>query len=618
MYDIIVIGAGHAGIEAALASARLNNKTMIVMGNFERVANMSCNPSIGGPAKGIIVREIDALGGQMAKTADKTLLQIKMLNVSKGPAVRALRAQSDKIAYQKEMQQVILNTPNLDIKEAYVASLITEENKIKGIILESGEEIQAQAVILASGTYLSSRVLVGHNYRDSGPDNERTTSSLSESLKSLGFRLLRLKTGTPPRIKTASIDFSKTEPQYGDKVLRKFSEETETVLPFEKQEKCYLTYTTPETHEIIRKNILKSAMYSGLIKGIGPRYCPSIEDKVMRFKDKERHQIFLEPESLEIDETYIQGFSTSLPHDIQEELIHSLPGLEHAVIGKYAYAIEYDAIDPQQLKRNLESKIINNLFFAGQINGTSGYEEAACQGLIAGINASLKIKNKEPLILRRDEAYIGVLIDDLITKGITDPYRLLTSRAEFRLLLRHDNAETRLLKYGYEIGLISETRYQRYLAEQETIKKIIGFVEELRINPNKETNAYLQEHNKDLINEKISGFEFLKRPNNDFETLKAVLKIELDYPEKLLEQALIEIKYAGYIEKEYKEAKKMEIMESRKIPEDFDYDEVKNIASEAREKLKKIRPETIAQAARISGVNPSDIAILLVWLESKK
>ncbi|NLD26257.1 MAG: tRNA uridine-5-carboxymethylaminomethyl(34) synthesis enzyme MnmG, partial [Acholeplasmataceae bacterium] len=313
-----------------------------------------------------------------------------------------------------------------------------------------------------------------------------------------------------------------------------------------------------------------------------------------------------------------QGFSTSLPHDIQEELIHSLPGLEHAVIGKYAYAIEYDAIDPQQLKRNLESKIINNLFFAGQINGTSGYEEAACQGLIAGINASLKIKNKEPLILRRDEAYIGVLIDDLITKGITDPYRLLTSRAEFRLLLRHDNAETRLLKYGYEIGLISETRYQRYLAEQETIKKIIGFVEELRINPNKETNAYLQEHNKDLINEKISGFEFLKRPNNDFETLKAVLKIELDYPEKLLEQALIEIKYAGYIEKEYKEAKKMEIMESRKIPEDFDYDEVKNIASEAREKLKKIRPETIAQAARISGVNPSDIAILLVWLESKK
>jgi tRNA uridine 5-carboxymethylaminomethyl modification enzyme len=618
MYDIIVIGAGHAGIEAALAGARLNNKTLMVMGNFKRVANMSCNPSIGGPAKGILVREIDALGGQMAKTIDKTLLQIKMLNISKGPAVRALRAQADKKAYPKYMQKIILSTPNLDIKEAYVVSLITENQEVKGIVLEDGEEIKAKTVIIASGTYLSSRILIGHKYKDSGPDNERTSTGLSESLKKLGIRLLRLKTGTPPRIKTETIDFSKAVPQYGDTVVRKFSEETEKVLPFSEQGVCYLTYTTPETHKIINENIHRSAMFSGLIKGIGPRYCPSIEDKITRFKDKERHQIFLEPESLDLKEIYVQGLSTSLPKDIQEEMVRTVPGLENAVISKYAYAIEYDAIDPQQLRYSLESKIINNLFFAGQINGTSGYEEAACQGLIAGINASLKIQNKEPLVLRRDEAYIGVLIDDLITKGVVDPYRLLTSRAEFRLLLRHDNAETRLMKYGYQIGLISEERYQKFQNEQKKIKDLIALVEEIKIYPNKETNSYLQENDKVIINEKISGFEFLKRPKNDFNDLRNIVNITIDYPDKLLEQALIEIKYAGYIEKEYKQAKKMEIMESRKIPEDFNYDVVKNLASEAREKLKKIRPETIAQATRISGVNPSDIAILLVWLESKK
>jgi tRNA uridine 5-carboxymethylaminomethyl modification enzyme len=601
MYDIIVIGGGHAGVEAALASARLDNKTLMVTGNFKRVATMSCNPSIGGPAKGIIVREIDALGGQMAKTADQTLLQIKMLNVSKGPAVRALRAQADKIAYPEYMQEVILKTPNLEVKEAYVTSLLIEEGKVKGIKLENGEEILSHAVILSSGTYLSSRVLVGHSFKEIGPDNERTTTGLSKCLKALGFNLLRLKTGTPPRVKTDTIDFSKLIPQYGDKAPRRFSEETENVLPFEKQEVCYLTYTTPETHEIIRKNLLLSSMYSGLIKGVGPRYCPSIEDKVTRFQDKERHQIFLEPESLEIEETYIQGLSTSLPHEIQEKLVHSVPGLENAKISKYAYAIEYDAIDPQQLKHSLESKLVKNLFFAGQINGTSGYEEAACQGLIAGV-----------------KAYIGVLIDDLITKGVEDPYRLLTSRAEFRLLLRHDNAEARLIKYGYQVGLIPEARYQKFLKEQEDKRTLIELTKELKVSPKKEVNDYLLKNDKQVIHNLISGYDFLKRPGIDFADLKEVTGINFDNSDKILEQILIEIKYSGYIEKEYKEARKMAVMESRRIPEDMNYNQITNIASEAREKLKKIRPETIAQASRISGVNPSDIAILLVWLEGKK
>ncbi|MDD3999335.1 MAG: tRNA uridine-5-carboxymethylaminomethyl(34) synthesis enzyme MnmG [Bacilli bacterium] len=618
MYDIIVIGGGHAGVEAALSSARLDNKTLLVTGNISKIAIMSCNPSIGGPAKGIIVREIDALGGQMAKTTDKALLQIKMLNVSKGPAVRALRAQVDKVAYPEYMQEVLFATSNLEIKEAYVDSLLTENGKVIGIKLDGGKEFFSQAVILSSGTYLASRVLVGHSYRDIGPDDQKTTTGLSECLKGLGFTLKRLKTGTPPRLRRNTIDFSKLIPQYGDKNPDKFSEETASVLPFEKQEVCYLTYTSSETHKIIRENILLSSMYSGLIKGIGPRYCPSIEDKVTRFSDKERHQIFLEPESLHLDETYVQGLSTSFPHDIQEQLVHSVPGLENAEIAKYAYAIEYDAIDPQQLKHSLESKLIKNLFFAGQINGTSGYEEAACQGLMAGINAHLIIRNQKPLILRRDEAYIGVLIDDLITKGVDDPYRLLTSRAEFRLLLRHDNAEARLLKYGYQVGLISEVRYQRFLKGQEEINNLIEMTKEIKVSPKNNVNEYLFKSNKQIINNVISGYEFLKRPGIEFSDLEEVTQVRLNYTEKTLKQAIIEIKYSGYIEKEFKAAKKMVVMESRKIPDGLNYDEITNIASEAREKLKKIRPETIAQASRISGVNPSDIAILLVWLESKK
>jgi len=618
MYDIIVLGGGHAGSEAAIASAKLGNKTLMVLGNFNRIAHLSCNPSIGGPAKGVIVREIDALGGQMAKIIDRTLLQIKMLNVSKGPAVRALRAQADKVAYPEEMKTVIRNTPGLDYIEMYIVDLIIEGKTVKGVILENGQRYYSKAVIISSGTYLSSKILVGHTVRYMGPDNERTTTQLSESLRKLGFKMIRLKTGTPPRVKKKSIDFSKMKPQEGDRDVRQFSNETDDILPYEKQEKCFLTYTTEITHRIIRENLHLSSMYSGLVEGVGPRYCPSIEDKIIRFADKDRHQIFIEPESTALDEMYVQGLSTSLPVEIQDKLVRSIPGLENAVITRYAYAIEYDAIDPRQLKRSLEAKQIKNLFFAGQVNGTSGYEEAACQGLIAGINANQIIKNKPPLILRRDEAYIGVLIDDLITKGVKDPYRLLTSRAEFRLLLRHDNAETRLIKYGYEAGLVSKERYERYLNKRKKLDNLIEKTKKIKVNPKPENNEYLINNKKMPINKQVNGYDFLKRPNVDFNDLEAVSNIKFGEPQNLKEVALIEIKYSGYIEKEYKAAKKMAQMESRKIPIDIDYDAITNLAYEAKEKLKLVKPETISQASRISGVNPSDIAILLVWLERKR
>ena len=590
-YDIIVIGGGHAGVEAALAAARLNKKTLMLVGSINRIANMPCNPSIGGPAKGIIVREIDALGGEMGIATDKTLLQLKMLNGSKGPAVRALRAQADKTTYPEYMKNVIFSTPNLDVKEGYVTSLISENKVIKGVVFE-GEEIYCKIVIIASGTYLSSCILCGYTSTPSGPDNEPTTTELSESLRSLGIELIRLKTGTPPRIQKDSIDYSKTAIQYGDEKLYKFSETTDSVRPLNEQVPCYLTYTTEETHNIIKANLNKSSMYSGLVTGVGPRYCPSIEDKIVRFADKERHQLFIEPEGSQIDEMYLQGFSTSMPHDVQELMVHSLPGLENAIITKYAYAIEYDAINPLQLKSSLELKFIDGLFFAGQVNGTSGYEEAACQGLIAGINASLKLDGKEPLVLRRDEAYTGVLIDDLITKGVRDPYRMLTSRAEFRLLLRHDNSEQRLLEYGYQVGLISNDRYNKDCEKEN--------------NKNK------------LLTGKVSAYDLLKRPEIDFNDIQVLFNIDLDLDETSQEQILISIKYEGYIAKEYKTAKKFQVMETKKIPVDIDYNIIPNIASEARDKLNKVRPETISQASRISGVNPSDISILLVYLESRK
>jgi tRNA uridine 5-carboxymethylaminomethyl modification enzyme len=618
MYDIIVIGGGHAGVEAALAASRLKNKTLLIVGNINKIASLPCNPSIGGPAKGIIVREIDAIGGQMAKTTDATLLQIKMLNISKGPAVRALRAQADKVAYPQYMGELVVSADNLDLKEAYVTGLTYNKEEVTGVVLENGEEIASKIVIMATGTYLASDVLVGHSKTSSGPENQKTSFGLSKSLVDLGFELTRLKTGTPPRIRKDSVDYSKMAIQSGDDYPWVFSNTTKETLPLSEQVNCYLTYTSPKTHEIINNNLGLSSMYSGLVKGLGPRYCPSIEDKIVRFADKERHQIFVEPESKYSDELYLQGLSTSFPHEIQEQIVASVPGLENAVITKYAYAIEYDAINPMELKRSLEAKRINNLFFAGQINGTSGYEEAAAQGLMAGINASLKLKNLQPLILRRDEAYIGVLIDDLTTKGIVDPYRMLTSRAEFRLLLRNDNAETRLLKYGYEVGLINQERYDLFLTKEKLIDETINKLHEIKINPKPAINQYLIEQTKDVINEKITGYDFLKRTDINFEDLSFATSFVFGLSNDMKEEILIKIKYEGYIKKEYKNAQKLAVMESKIIPSDINYDDIPNIAKEAKDKLKKIKPGTISQATRISGVNPSDISILLVYLESRR
>ena len=598
-YEIIVVGGGHAGCEATFASANKGHKTLLVTGSIDKIAMMPCNPHIGGSAKGIVVREIDALGGMMGKVADKTHLQMKMLNFSKGPAVRSLRAQADKITYPKEMQKLLKEHENIDIIEDMVEDLIIENNKIKGIKLSTGKEIYSKSVILTTGTYMKADILVGSSRTRSGPSNTRPSLFLSENLEKLGFKILRLKTGTPPRIQRDTIDFSKTKLEPGDDKLYTFSYDLEPMYKVEDQMPCYLTYTTEKTHEIIRDNLSKSSMYGAIDEklGTGPRYCPSIEDKVVRFADKERHQLFLEPESKYFDDIYVQGFSTSMPHDIQELMVHSLPGLENAKILRYAYAIEYDAIDSKDLYPSLETKLVENLYTAGQINGTSGYEEAACQGLMAGINAALKIEGKEPLILKRDEAYIGVLIDDLVTKGVRDPYRLLTSRAEYRLLLRSDNADLRLRKYGYEVGLINEEQYNKLLIKEENINSII---EEL-------SNNYIN------IPAKISLYDYVKRTEVSINDVKD--KLSKEYNELELEQAEIQIKYEGYIKKAKKEAEKMRKLENKKIPKDIDYDKVPNLASEARIKLKEVRPESFGQAIRISGVNPSDISILSVYMK---
>ena len=596
-YDVIVVGGGHAGCEASLAAARLGKKTLLITGNKNNIADMPCNPSIGGPAKGIIVREIDALGGEMGKNTDKSFLQMKMLNTKKGPAVRALRAQGDKITYHKEMLKTLENTENLEILEAMVEDLMTDNKVIKGVILSDKKEIFGKAVILTTGTYLKGMILYGSHKESGGPHGEKPSLHLSDKLKDLGFTIKRLKTGTPPRIKKDTIDYSKAEIQPGDDVCRNFSFSNKLEYDTTKQEPCYLIYTTTKTHEIIKANLDKSSMYGGYVEGVGPRYCPSIEDKIVKFADKDRHQLFLEPESLFYDDIYLQGFSTSMPHDVQEEMVHSLPGLENAEIVKYAYAIEYDAIDSKQLKPSLETKVIENLFTAGQINGTSGYEEAAGQGIIAGINAVLKIDNKEPLILKRNEAYIGVLIDDLVTKGVRDPYRLLTSRAEYRLLLRSDNADLRLRKYGYEVGLISKEQYDRLINKEENITRIINELNDISIKSDK----------------KMNGIEYVKRTENSINDIKD--KLSKKYDELELEQAEIQIKYEGYIRKARKEAEKMRKLENKKIPADIDYDKVPNLASEARIKLKEVRPLSFSQASRISGVNPSDIAILSVYMK---
>ena len=615
-YDIIVVGGGHAGCEASLASARLNNKTLLITGNIKNIADMPCNPSIGGPAKGIIVREIDALGGEMGNNTDHSLLQMKMLNTKKGPAVRALRAQGDKITYPKEMLNTMKNQANLEILEAIVEDLIVENNTVKGVILEDGTKIEAKAVILTTGTYLRSVVLRGTTKTVSGPHGETPSKYLSTKLKEYGFTIQRLKTGTPPRIAKDSIDYTKASLEPGDDIKYTFSFDNTPMYEIEDQVPCHLIYTTKETHKIINENLDKSSMYGGYVEGIGPRYCPSIEDKVVRFKDKERHQLFLEPESIYYDDIYIQGFSTSMPEDVQERMVHSLPGLENAKILKYAYAIEYDAIDPLQLKQSLETKVLENLFTAGQINGTSGYEEAAGQGLIAGINASRKINNEEPLVLKRNEAYIGVLIDDLVTKGTKEPYRMLTSRAEYRLLLRHDNADLRLREYGYKIGLISKEKYNKFTKKKKDIEELINLLKTNKITPKKEVNDYLESINSTKLQDGITLYELLKRPEITMENIKKF--IEIEYSDEVIEQVEIQDKYEGYINKALKEAEKMLDLEKIRIPDNIDYGIVPNLASEGRQKLAQVRPTTIAQASRISGVNPADISILMVYLKKEK
>ena len=616
-YEIIVVGGGHAGCEASLAASRMGHKTLLITGNIKNIADAPCNPSVGGPAKGILVREIDALGGEMGKNTDKSHLQIKKLNTKKGPAVQALRAQIDKITYPKNMLETLRKEKNLNIKEAMVEDLIIKDNKVFGVKLANNEEILSDAVILTTGTYLRGNILIGSKKTVGGPHGEKPSLHLSDNLKKYGFTIQRLKTGTPPRIDKSSIDFSKALVQPGDNKKRYFSYLEESYYKLKDQVDCHLIYTTPKTHELIKDNLKLSSMYGGYVEGIGPRYCPSIEDKIVRFADKERHQLFLEPESRYYDDIYLQGFSTSMPEEIQEKMVHSLPGLEHAKILKYAYAIEYDAIDPLQLKQSLETKVIENLFTGGQINGTSGYEEAACQGLIAGINASLKLENKEPLILRRDEAYIGVLIDDLVTKGTKEPYRMLTSRAEYRLLLRDDNADLRLSKYGHDIGLLNDKQYNKYKLKLENIEKITKLLKETYITPKKEINDYLESIKTPKIKDRISLYDLEKRQEITFNKIKRFLPLA-KYPKDAIDQIEIMIKYDGYIKKEEKEALKMQEYENILIPENIDYNNIKNIATEAKDKLNKIRPTSIGQAMRISGVNPADISILMIYLKRGK
>lgn len=614
-YDIIVVGGGHAGCEAAAASSKQGFKTALITSNKKNIADMPCNPSIGGTAKGVVVREIDALGGLMGVVADASHLQIKMLNSGKGPAVKSLRAQGDKITYPQNMVKALESIETLDILEGMVEDLIVEDQTIKGVICDSGEKYLCDALILTTGTYLKSKILVGSTHKEEGPHGETSSKHLSDKLRKLGFEIQRLKTGTPQRIDPTTVDYSKLTEELGDPEPWTFSFDIDPLYDVDKQRKCYLVYTNEKTHQIIRDNLTKSAIYGGYAEGIGPRYCPSIEDKVVRFADKERHQLFLEPESDYYPDLYLQGFSTSMPIDVQEQMVHSLVGLENAKILKYAYAIEYDAINPLQLTPSLETKIIKNLFTAGQINGTSGYEEAAGQGLIAGINAGLKLKGKAPLILKRNESYIGVLIDDLVTKGTKEPYRLLTSRAEYRLILRHDNADLRLRKYGYECGVVTEEQYERLLTKEQNISELTKELNEITINNKNVSKEILSVLEIDKLDSGISAYNLLKRPQIKIEHI--VNYLSKKYPKEVLEIVEISIKYEGYIAKTIREVEKMLKLESKKIPKDIDYDKILNLASEARQKLKTIRPETVAQATRISGVNPTDISILTVYLKKE-
>ena len=611
-YDVIIIGAGHAGVEAALASASMGCNTLLTTLNMDNIAMMPCNPSVGGPAKGHLVREIDALGGEMGVNADKTCIQYRMLNTGKGPAVQALRAQADKKLYQNTMKHTCELQENLDIKQLLIDEILFEDNKVTGVVVETGEVYTCKAVVLASGTYLKGRIIIGENTYDGGPNGQRAAIKLSSCLLKAGVELMRFKTGTPARVDRRSLDFSKMIIQPGDDEVHNFSFMSD--VKTREQVPCWLTYTNEQTHKIIRDNIERAPMANGIITGVGPRYCPSIETKIVRFPDKERHQLFIEPEGLDTEEMYVQGMSTSMPIDVQMEFLCTIPGLENVRIMRPGYAIEYDCINPLQLKPSLEFKKISGFFSAGQTNGTSGYEEAASQGLIAGINAALKIQGKEPLILKRSDGYIGVLIDDLVTKGTNEPYRVMTSRAEYRLLLRQDNADLRLTEKGRQVGLVSDERYARFVKRRDSIKNTIELLSEIRIHPNKETLAKMQEFELGSIHNTVTAADLLKRKEISYDDLKHIIELP-EISEDVKKQVEITLVYEGYIKKQLEQVERMEKLEEKLLPEDINYDEVSSLRDEAREKLNAIRPISIGQASRISGVSPADISVLLVYLE---
>ncbi|EOL49217.1 tRNA uridine 5-carboxymethylaminomethyl modification enzyme MnmG [Enterococcus phoeniculicola] len=617
-YDVIIVGAGHAGSEAALASARMGAKTLLLTINLDMVAFMPCNPSVGGPAKGVVVREIDALGGEMGRNIDKTYIQMRMLNTGKGPAVRALRAQADKQAYATEMKHTIEKEENLTLRQGIVDKLIVEEGVCKGVVTATGAAYAAKAVVITAGTALRGEIIIGELKYSSGPNNSQPSVNLADHLRELGFEIARFKTGTPPRVKSSSIDYSVTEEQPGDEEPNHFSFSTPDSDYNLNQEPCWLTYTNEGTHEIIQRNLHRAPMFTGIVEGVGARYCPSIEDKIVRFSDKPRHQLFLEPEGLNTEEVYVQGLSTSLPEDVQVEMLHSIAGLEKVEMMRTGYAIEYDVVVPHQLRPTLETKVIENLYTAGQTNGTSGYEEAAGQGLIAGINAALKVQGKEPFVMKRSDGYIGVMIDDLVTKGTTEPYRLLTSRAEYRLILRHDNADLRLTEVGHQMGLVKEDQYEAYLNKKQAVEEELTRLKKIRLKPTQEVQAFLKEKNSAELKDGLLAIDFLKRPELSYEELMKFIPANEALSKKEIEQVEIQVKYEGYIKKALEKVDKLKRMEAKRIPENIDYEAINGLATEAKQKLQKIQPETIAQASRISGVNPSDLSILMVYIEQGK